>query len=85
MFFYKFHTRTVLVNRVVFKNVVAIIICFRCVCVQKKYRLFFLFQKCLKYICINKQYDFTILIINFSNIDKIFKKLKRKKLKIKIV
>ena len=85
MFFYKFYTRTVFVNCVVFKNVVAIIICFRCVRIQKKCRLFFLFQKCSKCIRTNKRCDFTISIVNFFDIDKVFEKLKRKKLKIKIV
>ena len=84
MFFYRFHTRIVFVNCVVFKNIVAIIICFRCVRTQKEC-YFFLFQKCLKCIRINKQCDFAISIINFFNINKTFEKLKRKKLKIETV
>ena len=84
MFLYRFYTRIVFVNRVVFKNVVAIIVCFRCVRAQKEYCLFFLFQKCLKCIRINKRCDFAMSVVNFFDIDKVFEKLKRKKLKIKI-
>ena len=85
MFFYKFHTRIVFVNCVAFKSVIAIIICFRCACAQKEYRLFFLFQKCSKCIRIDKQCDFAISIVNFSSINKILEKLKREKLKIETV
>ena len=85
MFFYRFHTCTVFINYVVFKNVIAIITCFRCIRAQKKCRLFSLFQKCLKYIRINKRYNFAMSIVNFSNIDKVFEKLKREKLKIEAV
>ena len=60
------------------------IICFRCVRNQKKYR-FFLFKKCAKCIRVDKKYEFTIFKINFFDIDKIITKLEKNELKIEII
>ena len=59
------------------KNLIIIMIYFRCVRNKKKCR-FFLFKKYTKYIRIDKKCEFTMITINFLNIDRIITKLEKK-------
>ena len=61
------------------------IFCTRCARNWKKCRFSFLFRRCAKCIRVEKKCEFFESIVNFNDIDKFMRKLKREKLKIKIV
>ena len=73
-----------LIDRINKKDVIAMIVCARCVLRQKKCRMSSLFKRCDECIRFNKKCEPSQFVVNFDSIDRVMKKLKRKKLKIKI-
>ena len=73
-----------MINRVNKKSVIAMIACTRCAMRQKECRMSSFFKRCDECIRFNKKCESSQSIINFDSIDRVMKKLKREKLKIKI-
>ena len=85
MFFIKSQIRLELYDRIVSKDLIAMMFCIRCVRNHKKCRFSILFRRCAKCVRVERKCEFFESIVNFNDIDKNMKKLKREKLKIEIV